>query len=180
MLVTLIIPAWWDSTWPMPFGGFVSWSKEWVQNSSFFKNATWVSLWYQSSCLQCTVAVQARLLGAIHSKCFFLWWSCPHWNVSELWRILKAQGSEQKKAKWEDSPRCQVAKTYLLFSQGRLQKSWDLGQNYQVWGLWEPGFWRLNLLVSYSLLILGDALGAALPCCGAGEAFPHTVGKTKY
>lgn len=38
----------------------------------------------------------------------------------------------------------------------------------------------LNLLVSYSLLILGDALGAALPCCGAGEAIPHSVGKTKY
>lgn len=57
------------------FCDFIFWSKDWVQNGSFFKNVSWVSLWYQSCCFQCTAAVQARLLWAVNSKCLSLWWS---------------------------------------------------------------------------------------------------------
>lgn len=78
------------------------------------------------------------------------------------------------------SPRCQGDKNSSLFPQGWLQKLWDWWEYYQVWGPLGAGLLRTEPPLSYNLLILGDALGAALPCCEAGEAFPHTIGKTKY
>lgn len=80
------------------------------------------------------------------------------------------------------SSRCQGGKNSCLVSSV-LQKSWDLGENTSdLVPLGVRLLKTLNLLVSYSLLILGDALGAALPLLG--KLFPHLLGrqsiKTKY
>lgn len=79
------------------------------------------------------------------------------------------------------SPRCQGGKNSSLVSSGLASRIMGFGGKLSCLAPLGAGLLQtLNLLVSYSLLILGDALGDALPCCGAGEAFPHTLGKTKY